>query len=252
MVRSWPSEPLATPQPPLSGPTRFSAGTRTSVKNTSLKSRSSTPQMDGNGRRTTPGRSVGITSTLMPLCLGASGSVRTNVSRKSASWAPEVHTFCPLTTKWSPSSTARVRSDARSEPALGSLMPSDAVFSPLSTGTAHRLLLLVGAERDQRCRNDVDALRVEAVVDAALAELLEMDELLQDGGIAAAELRRLARQQPAVVEQQPLPAARPGGHVRHRPGPFGGLGLAGQVGLDELHELGAELLDVGIEGELHV
>ncbi len=75
-------------------------------------------------------------STLMPLCLGASGSVRTKVSRKSASWAPEVHTFCPLTTKWSPSSTARVRSDARSEPALGSLMPSDAVFSPLSTGTA--------------------------------------------------------------------------------------------------------------------
>ena len=28
IVRSWPSEPLATPQPPLSGPTRFSAGTR--------------------------------------------------------------------------------------------------------------------------------------------------------------------------------------------------------------------------------
>ena len=41
MVRSWPSAPLATRQPPLSGPTRFSLGTRTSVKNTSLKSRSS-------------------------------------------------------------------------------------------------------------------------------------------------------------------------------------------------------------------
>ncbi len=34
--------------------------------------------------------------------------------------------------------TARVRSDARSEPALGSLMPSDAVSSALSTGTAQR------------------------------------------------------------------------------------------------------------------
>ena len=99
MVRSWPSDPLATRQPPLSGPTRFSAGTRTSVKNTSLKSRSSAAQMDGNGRRTIPGVSVGITNTLMPLCFGASGSVRTKVSSTSASWAPEVHTFCPLTTK---------------------------------------------------------------------------------------------------------------------------------------------------------
>ncbi len=141
IVRSCPSDPLATPHPPLSGPTRFSAGTRTSVKKTSLKSRLSIPHMSANGRHTTPSRSVGINSTLMPLCLGASGSVRTNVNRKSASWAPEVHTFWPLTTKSasspSPSLTALVRSDARSDPALGSLMPSDAVRSPRSTGTAH-------------------------------------------------------------------------------------------------------------------
>jgi hypothetical protein len=31
-----------------------------------------------------------------------------------------VHTFCPFTTKWSPSSTARVRRLARSPPASGS------------------------------------------------------------------------------------------------------------------------------------
>jgi hypothetical protein len=106
------------------------------VKKTSLKSLFSSPQMSANGRHTTPGRSVGMISTLMPLCFGASGSVRTNVSSQSASCAPEVHTFWPLTTKWSPSRTARVRSDARSDPALGSLMPSDAVRSPRSTGTA--------------------------------------------------------------------------------------------------------------------
>ena len=70
MFRSWPSEPLATRQPSFNGPTRFSAGTRTSLKNTSLKSRSSASHTDANGRRTTPGRSVGIISTLMPLCLG--------------------------------------------------------------------------------------------------------------------------------------------------------------------------------------
>lgn len=75
---------------------------------------------------------------LMPLCFGAFGSVRTNVSNTSASWAPEVHTFWPLTTKWSPSSTARVFSNARSEPAPGSLMPSEVVISARRIGTAHR------------------------------------------------------------------------------------------------------------------
>ena len=74
----------------------------------------------------------------MPLCFGASGLVRTNVRRTSESWAPEVHTFCPLTTKSSPSRTAVVRRPARSEPAPGSLIPSDAVISPRKIGTAHR------------------------------------------------------------------------------------------------------------------
>ncbi len=116
---------------------RFSTGTRTSVKNTSLKSTSSAPVIDANGRQVTPSLSVGISSTLMPLCLGASGSVRTKVSSTSESCAPEVHTFCPLTTKWSPSRTARVRSPARSDPAPGSLIPSEAVMSPRSSGMAH-------------------------------------------------------------------------------------------------------------------
>ena len=128
---------MATRQPWFSSPTRFSAGTRASVKKTSLKSTSSLSHIDANGRRTTPGVSVGISNTLMPLCLGAFGSVRTNVSSTSASWAPDVHTFWPLTTKWSPSSTARVFSEARSEPAPGSLIPNDAVISARRIGTAH-------------------------------------------------------------------------------------------------------------------
>ena len=73
MTRSWPSEPVATRHPPLSSPTKFSAGTRTSVKNTSLKSTSSLSHTDANGRRTTPGVSVGINNTLMPLCFGIVG-----------------------------------------------------------------------------------------------------------------------------------------------------------------------------------
>ena len=79
-----------------------------------------------------------MTSALRPLCFGASGSVRTKVKMMSASWAPDVHTFWPLTTNSSPSSTARVRSPARSLPAFGSLIPSAAVISARRIGTAQR------------------------------------------------------------------------------------------------------------------
>src|SRR3954469_1905846 len=44
--------------------------------------------------------------------------------------AYDVHTFWPVTKKWSPSSTARVVSDARSEPAFGSLIPMHHTMSP--------------------------------------------------------------------------------------------------------------------------
>jgi hypothetical protein len=55
------------------------------------------------------------------LCFGASGSVRQASQMKSASWPPVVNTFWPFTTYSSPSSTARVRSEARSVPAPGSV-----------------------------------------------------------------------------------------------------------------------------------
>ena len=56
----------------------------------------------------------------MPACLAASGSVRTRANIMSAWAAVEVQIFWPLITKSSPSSTARVCSEARSEPAPGS------------------------------------------------------------------------------------------------------------------------------------
>ena len=251
MFRSWPSDPLATRQPPLSGPTRFSAGTRTSLKKTSLKSRSSWSHADANGRRTTPGRSVGIISALMPLCLGASGSVRTKVSSTSASWAPDVHTFCPLTTKSSPSTDGtgaqRRQIGARARFAHAKRR------GHLGAQDRHRppLLLLRRSERDQRRGDDADALRVERQVDAPAREFLLMDVLLQQRGVAAAELGRVARQQPAVVEQQPLPAPRPFRHMAARPRPLQRLGLGRQVLVEEGDELGAEGLDVGVERQLH-
>ena len=77
--RSKRSVTLVTRQPSFSWPTRFSTGTRTSFRNTSLKSLS--PMMVGSGRMSMPGRSIGMISHEMPLCFGASGLVRTSSSQ---------------------------------------------------------------------------------------------------------------------------------------------------------------------------
>ena len=57
----------------------------------------------------------------MPLRFGTSGSVRARHTPKSDTCAQVVHTFCPVSTHSSPSRSARMASDARSEPAPGSL-----------------------------------------------------------------------------------------------------------------------------------
>ena len=84
--------------------------------------------------------SVSTIRAEIPLCFGTSGLVRTKTRRTSASWAPEVQTFWPLTTNWSPSSTALVARAARSLPASGSLIPRAAVFSARMMGTAQSLI----------------------------------------------------------------------------------------------------------------
>ncbi len=68
----------------------------------------------------------------MPFCgLSALGSVRTRVKIQSPNCPSVVHVFCPLTTYSSPSRTAVVRRDARSEPASGSEKPCDHQISQL-------------------------------------------------------------------------------------------------------------------------
>ena len=60
----------------------------------------------------------------MPFCLrSASGSVRQSTKIQSACCPRVVHAFWPLITQSSPSRTALVRSEARSEPASGSEKP---------------------------------------------------------------------------------------------------------------------------------
>ena len=115
----------------------------------------------------------------MPLCFGASGSVRTKHRHQSAWCAPEVHTFWPFTTKSSPSSTARVDRDSRGRcRRRGSLIPRHHEISARSVGTQEPLLLLGRPVVLDRRGDDAEPLRVEAARDLALRHLLEVDHLL--------------------------------------------------------------------------
>jgi hypothetical protein len=86
-------------------PIKWSRGTRTSSKKTAL-----VRMFDHVQRPWTvmPGVSMGTITMEMPLCFGASGSVRTATQLWLAVCAPVFHIFWPLITHSSPSSTARV------------------------------------------------------------------------------------------------------------------------------------------------
>ena len=101
---------------------------RTSVKNTSLNE--APPVIWRSGRTSTPGACMSTTNPVRPRCLGRSGSVRQMTSPISENCAPEVHTFCPLMIHSSPSLTALVCREARSEPLPGSLKSWQATMSP--------------------------------------------------------------------------------------------------------------------------
>ncbi len=81
------------------------------------------------------------------------------------------------------------------------------------------LLLLLGAEGQDRRGDDAHALRVVARVDAAAAQLLLVHELLDQAGVAAPVLGRVARHQPPGVEQLPLPLPGPVRDVGRRAAP---------------------------------
>ena len=68
----------------------------------------------------TPAVAISINRKLIPSCLGSLGPVLTNANIQSALSAYEVHTFCPLTKKWLPLSSAFVERLAKSDPEPGS------------------------------------------------------------------------------------------------------------------------------------
>ena len=104
--------------PLLSLPTRFALRHSTSSKK--VWQNGDAPEISVIGLVETPALSMSNRTKLMPSCLGALGSVRTRQKIQSALSAYEVQIFEPLTTKWSPLSSARVCSEARSEPEPGS------------------------------------------------------------------------------------------------------------------------------------
>ncbi len=67
-----------------------------------------------------PGVDMSTRKQVMPSCLGAAGLVRARQMPQSASLAMVVHTFWPVSDQPPSTRSARVASDARSEPAPGS------------------------------------------------------------------------------------------------------------------------------------
>src|SRR6478735_8689578 len=115
LTLSLPRVARATVQPPSTGPTTSSSGTNTSLKNTSLNSE--LPVGIFRGRTSTPVACMSMTIVVMPLCLGASGSVRTVARPKAATWAPLVQTFWPLTSHPPSTRVAQVLTQGRGHPA---------------------------------------------------------------------------------------------------------------------------------------
>ena len=79
--RSFMSVVSATDHPWLTSPRRWSSGTFTSLKNTSLND--APPVIWRSGRTSTPGACMSTMKPVSPLCLGRSGSVRQMISPMS-------------------------------------------------------------------------------------------------------------------------------------------------------------------------
>ena len=117
------------------------------------------------------------------------GSVRAK-RRNVSAWLPFViHCFEPVIRQPSPSATAVVRSEPASEPASGSVSANAPIASPRASGGTNRVVLLVGAERDDRQRGGA---RVHGDGDAdacvGARELLEHEDVGEEVGACASEL----------------------------------------------------------------
>ena len=162
--RSKPSVVCASSQPWPSAPMRFSAGTFTLVKKTSLNSE--LPVICLSGRTSTPGACMSRMKYEMPWCLGTSGSVRARSTPKSAMW-PEAgpHLLAVddvVVAVLEASRTALVLQAGQ----VGARVGLRVQLAPDVLGGQDALdvalLLLLGAVGDQRRADEADAQAVDA------------------------------------------------------------------------------------------
>ena len=142
----------------------------------------------------------------------ASGSVFVTSTIAWARWPLVMNVFEPLITYSSPSLTARVLIPATSEPASGSVIPRQRISLPLIAGHDPLLLLLLGAEREDRRHRHVGLDR-EAHRQAAA---VRVDELLGEHQ-ARVVVAALAAVLLGLVEPEEAELAHPLEHpVRER------------------------------------
>ena len=153
-----------------------------------------------------PGWSIGTSRYERPLCFGASRSVRHSTKNHCAQCASDVHTFWPVITHSSPSSSARVCTLARSEPAFGlrvALAPDlgaaqDAGEERGASASSEPKWTIVGPSRPSPTMPTRPGPPARGV-------LLVEDHLLDERGAAPAVLRRPAEADPAGAAELLLP-----------------------------------------------
>ena len=220
---------------------------RTSSRKTSLNS--AVPVGCTSGRTSIPGLVMSTMKKVIPLCLGTDGSVRASRMPKSAMWAPEFHTFWPVTTYCVAielglgGQCGQVAPGARFTEELG-----PPLVAP-QQGLQVALLLLVGAVAPDGGSHQLDRGEEEPLSDVEGGLLLVEDHLLHDGSAPTSVLGGPGDAGPAGVVQRVLPLggaplvllAGPGLGREVLLGPVPGRLLRRGVGLEPGSGLGSEL-----------
>ena len=242
-ARSFMRVVIATRHPSSAPPSRFSSGTRTPEKKTSLKP--PPPSICRIGRMSIPSDSMSTMKQVRPRCLGTCGSVRTMMTPHLQKCAPVFQVFCPSRIQPVPSRRARVVRPATSEPAPGSLKSWHQTSSPRAIFLQVPRLLLLRAVLHQGRAEHPDPDREDVGRRAAAKLLLGPDDLLHRSEPAPAVLGRPREAGPSVVELERLPILRAPHRVRVVADERAGRRRAGREGfgvaLEEGACLGAEL-----------
>ena len=207
---------MAGVHPSSTRPSTFATGTRTLVKKTSLNPES--PESIRRGRTVTPSLFMSTSRHVMPLCLGASGLVRTSSMHQSATWAiagPDLLAIDDERVARQHGAGSERRQVAP-RVGLGEALAPD-MFAREDGGREPPFLIL-GAERDDRRADQSLADGAEPLGSVGARQLFVVDRLLDHRGAAASGLFGPGDTCPAPLEQRSLPGAEV---LEVRPPPLG-------------------------------